>query len=154
MNYYKFTLVITLSLVLIFGCSKKKEEAAEMEAELLGQADTTAVDTGVSMTAADSAAGLADETIVPEEEEFVPSAPPGAGYTVQVAGCEDRAYAEFLLDKYSQRGYEPYLTQANVGGQTYYRVRIGAFETLSEAKALKAQIADRYSVDAWVDYTQ
>ena len=80
--------------------------------------------------------------------------PAGGGYTVQVAGCEDQAYAEYLVEKYTERGYDPYIATANVNGQTYYRVRIGSFETLGEAKALKTQLADRYSVVAWIDYTQ
>ncbi len=148
----KFVIPGLLSILLVFGCSKKKEEAAELEQELLNQQDTAAE---TIESPADTMPALADASAVPEEVEYTPpSAPVGSGYTVQVAGCEDQAYAEYLIDTYTQRGYEPYLTSANVAGQTYYRVRIGSFETLAEAKVLKSQLADRFSIDAWIDYVQ
>ncbi|MEW6412416.1 MAG: SPOR domain-containing protein [Candidatus Zixiibacteriota bacterium] len=150
MGNYKLALVIILSLSMGFGCSKKKEEAAELEKEMLGKPDTaTAV---MTQPATDT---TPDVAAVPQEPE--PSfmgAPAGSGYTVQVAGCEDRAYAEYLVEKYTARGYEPFVTTTTVEGQIYYRVRIGAFATLSEARALKIQLEDRYSVDAWIDYIQ
>ena len=119
---------------------------------MLAQQDTA---TEVVETTTDTSTAVADIAAVPEEvEPELPSAPAGEGFTVQVAGCEDRAYAEFLVERYTDRGYEPYVATATIEGQTYYRVRLGAFETLAEAKTLKAQIADRYSVDAWIDYTQ
>ncbi|UCD63302.1 MAG: SPOR domain-containing protein [Candidatus Zixiibacteriota bacterium] len=152
MSPYKLALTILLMVALIAGCSKKKEEAAEMEQELLGQKDTAAqVQTEVGPVA--DTGPEVDVTAIPEEQPIY-APPPGEGYTVQVAGCEDRAYAQFLIDRYTSRGYEPFITTATVGGQTYYRVRIGTFETLAEANALKAELADRYSVKAWIDYTQ
>ena len=152
MNYYKFALMLVLMLVLAVGCSDKQEEAAGMERELSGQTHTMMPDTAPPMAVVDPAA--AETIVTPQEEEFISSTPPGEGYTVQVAGCEDRAYAEFLVGRYTERGYEPYIQSASVEGQTFYRVRIGAFETLAEAAALRNQITDRYSVDAWIDYTQ
>ncbi|UCE23961.1 MAG: SPOR domain-containing protein [Candidatus Zixiibacteriota bacterium] len=152
MNFHKFVIPGLLMFLLIFGCSKKKEEAAELEQEMLGQKDTVAETVEAP---ADTMEALADASAVGEEVEYMPpSAPMGSGYTVQVAGCEDRVYAEYLIDKYVQRGYEPYLTTASVAGQTYYRVRIGSFETLAEAKILKNELADRFSIDAWIDYVQ
>lgn len=151
MNSYKYPLLILLLLLLTFGCSKKKEEAAELEKELTGGQDTT---TEVAVAPAETIPPTANVAAVPVEPEPAYQVPAGEGYTVQVAGCEDRTYAEYLVEKYAERGYEPYITSATVEGQTYYRVRIGSFETLGEAKALKEQIADRYSVAAWVDYIQ
>ncbi len=150
MNKYKYAVAIIMVASLLFGCSKKQDEAAELEKELLGKKDTAAavVEQAVVDTTPDVAA------VPVEPEPSYPGAPAGAGYTVQVAGCEDRVYAEYLVEKYTTRGYEPFVTVANVEGQTYYRVRIGMYETLSEAKALKIQLEDRYSVNAWIDYIQ
>lgn len=152
MRIHKFPVVFVLLLLLVFGCSKKQEEAAELEKELMGKPDTVAevarppVDT---TTQAVGAAAVPRETKPP-----IPSAPAGSGYTVQVAGCEDRAYAEHLVEVYTERGYEPYMTAATVNGQTYYRVRLGSFASLSEAKALKSELKDRFSLDAWIDYVE
>ena len=84
----------------------------------------------------------------------MPPRPAGAGYEVQVAGCEDAAYAQSLVQRYRQRGYEPYVTTAVIDGQKYYRVRLGIFETLSEARAVKSAVEDRYSVMAWIDHAE
>ena len=92
---------------------------------------------------------------VPEEEKeetYTGSQPEGSGYTVQVASCESMTYAEHLIQIYTERGYEPYMVKANVDGETYYRVRIGIYPSLSEAQSLKSELADKYSVKAWIDY--
>ncbi|UCG62737.1 MAG: SPOR domain-containing protein [Candidatus Zixiibacteriota bacterium] len=151
MGFYKYLLLLLAVLLLTFGCSKKKEEAAELEREMAGTQDTVA---GTAEMPVDTSPPVADVTAVPKEPEPAYTVPAGEGYTVQVAGCEDQSYAEYLVEKYSERGYDPYIASAEVNGQMYYRVRIGSFETLGEAKALKAQLVDRYSVDAWIDYTQ
>ena len=152
MNFRKYLVPVLLVALLVISCSEKQEEAAQLEQELLDQQDTTAemaeavADTEMDVTEPDPAA---------EEGEYTtPPVPQGAGYTVQVAGCEDRDYAEHLIQTYTARGYEPYVTTAEVEGQTYYRVRIGSFETVAEAKVLKAQLADRYSIEVWIDYIQ
>lgn len=153
MNIHKSILLLFMLVALVLGCSKKKEEAAQLEQELTGQADTAAQMAAEPMPAPDTMAPTADAAAMPQE---VPGygAPVGSGYTVQVAGCEDRTYAEYLARKYTNRGYEPFITSVNVGGQTYYRVRIGKYQYLSEAKALKAELIDRYSINAWIDYMQ
>jgi len=152
MNLNRYLAVVLVLSLLAIGCSKKKEEAAELEKELMGQQDTMAE---VSAEPVDTVSPPVSVAQAPKETEPpIPSGPIGSGYTVQVAGCEDRAYAEYLLEVYTGRGYEPYLTTATVGGQTYYRVRIGSFESLAEAKAMKVELRDRFSLDAWIDYVE
>lgn len=153
MRTYKLILLFLLGVALVGGCSKKKEEAAQLEQELTGQVDTAVQAPAETVAGPDTMAPTADAAAMPEEAPAY-HAPAGSGYTVQVAGCEDRTYAEYLAQKYTNRGYEPYITATNVGGQTYYRVRIGSYQSLSEAKALKAELADRYSIKAWIDYVQ
>jgi cell division septation protein DedD len=76
------------------------------------------------------------------------------GYVVQVAACESMEYAQYLVEKYQNRGYDPYMITATVEGQTYYRVRIGGIETEQEAKQLKNELLDKYSIQAWIDEIQ
>ncbi len=157
-----FLLLLVILSVFAAGCSKeKKDEAAKLEKKLMG--DTTQVMDSLAevQRVADSLATVqaeADKLKVQQEqaEESIskmPKQPAGEGYTVQVAGCENRDYAEHLVDVYTERGYQPYVTSITVEGQGYYRVRIGIFESLSDAKALQAELKDKYSVDTWVDVT-
>ena len=149
--------LILLALVLLVGCSEdSKKEAAKLEQEMMGEeaeVDTTA--TAVEDTLAEVPEPM-DAGAVPEEEEevYVPTEPEGSGYTIQVASCESMEYAQHLIERYTQRGYEPYMTRVEVDGQLYYRVRIGNFQAKSEAVSLKAELMDRYSVQAWIDYNE
>ena len=151
MKYLKVIVIFSITLLLIAGCSKKQEEADKLEQEMLSEeipGDTIETD---SMALTEGETLDASAVPVEEEPEFVPAVVEGEGYTVQVASCESLEYAQHLVDVYTGRGYEPYLTQFDMEGQLYYRVRIGKFESESEAIALKSEIADKYSVDAWVD---
>ncbi len=53
---------------------------------------------------------------------------------------------------YQNRGYEPYVTNETVDGQMTYRVRIGQFESFNDAKALKNELGDKYSIEPWIDF--
>lgn len=154
MKILSYSIILGLLLALSIGCSKKKEEAAKMEQEMLAQ------EAGDSAMKADSAAMMdtmpepMDAAAVPEEpaEESIETPPPATGgYTVQVASCEDADYARHLQELYFGRGYEPFITTINYEGQTYYRVRVGAYDTYSGAKAAMNELIDRYSINAWID---
>lgn len=158
MKSLKIVLLFGLVICVLAGCSdKKKEEAAKLEQELQ-QMDQTA-DTSAGATAQPATPApetpAADVAAVPQEEETamsaMPSAPSGDGFTVQVASCENRDYASHLVDVYFGRGYEPFVSTFNEDGQTYYRVRIGNLNSYAEAKALKLELADRYSINPWID---
>lgn len=146
-----------LGALLLFGCAKKKEEAAKLEQELIEQ-ESLAMAESLADAGAVPPESVAVEVIaadvdaVPQEEPgFVPGPPPGSGFTVQVAACENLEYARYLIELFADRGYEPYLSNTVLDGQTYHRVRVGAFEGHSEAKALMDELIDRYSVTAWID---
>ena len=146
-------LVGLLVIAISVGCSKKKEEAAKLEQEMMAQ-ESAAVDTGLDTAAmpVDTMEAI-DVGAIPDEEE-APFTLPGEekeGYAVQVAACESQDYAQYLVEKYTGRGYEPYLTKTTVEGQTYYRVRIGGIETLQAARELKHELLDKYSVQAWIE---
>ena len=158
MRFLWSALLVTLALLLLAGCSEdKKKEAAKLEKELTErQAETpespesaaTAVqDTAFVDTQAMSAGAIPTETQVPTPPQAKES-----GYVVQVASCESREYADYLVDKYQKRGYQPYVTTFDQDGQRFYRVRIGPYDSVSEANVVKRQIDDRFSVKAWVDY--
>lgn len=155
----RFLLIVSLAaagLLLLQGCSDKQKEAERLEQEMrdLDAADSgalqdTAVDTDMTATA-DAATAIPEEPT--EVKPAMPPAPAGVGYTVQVASCEDEDYARYLVDRFSGRGYEPFVTTITYNDQTYYRVRIGNFTSYSEAKALMNELVDKYSISGiWVD---
>ncbi len=154
MRFFRYSLLLVLTVSLVVGCSKKKEEAAKLEQEILDQdsAGQQMADTTAGMMA-DTTAPVLDASAVPEEEpaKEMPGQPEGSGLTVQVAGCEDLAYAEHLVELYADRGYEPYLMTSVIDGQTYHRVRIGLFDTWQGARSLQDELLNRYSIETWVD---
>ncbi len=144
-----------LMVALVFaGCSKKKEEAQKLQDEMTKH-DTvtdTLVDTVTAMMP-DTSRMKANAGAVPSDEmpsQYMPRQPQGTGYTVQVASTTGQADARRLIDLYTKRGYEPFITQTNIGGVTYYRIRIGEFQTLSDAKQLKQELSDRFSLRPWI----
>ncbi|MGP8321695.1 MAG: SPOR domain-containing protein [Methanosarcinaceae archaeon] len=151
-------LIILMTILLVFGCSKKKDEVAQLEKELMGQTEQDSTAIADSLVRLDSIAAeeaMNAEAIPEESERFVmPGKPAGSGYTVQVAGCENSDYAQYLVRKYQNRGYEPYVTTRTVEDQLYNRVRIGVFDSFSEANALKAELNDKYSIESWIDITE
>lgn len=157
MNYARLVISIALLLLLAAGCAQKKEDAAKLEQEMMEQearvADTSQIDAGVvpPETVSDPAAVQA-EVSQQEEQEYAPRRPEESGYTVQVAACESLDYAQYLIEKYADRGYEPYMTTVEVDGEIFHRVRLGSFETPEEAGQLKAELEDKYSVSAWIDW--
>lgn len=142
-----------LLLTLGFGCAKKQEDAAQMEQEMLG--GDSLVDSAALADSIPDSTAMLDAQAVPEEPAHqMPAQPPGEGYTVQVASCPDQDYADYLITKFTNRGYEPYVKMITFEGETYYRIRIGVFENFSEAKNLKNELEDKYSAPVWIDVTQ
>jgi cell division septation protein DedD len=150
-------LIGCLVLAALVGCSDKQKEAAKLEQEIK---DMEGTDTGTEQEAVveDTLVAempTADASAVPDETEPapppMPPAPRGEGYTVQVASCESEDYARHLVDVYTGRGYEPFVTTITYEGQTYYRVRIGSFDGFSEARAVQNELNDRYSLNSWID---
>lgn len=151
-------LIGSLTFLLLIGCSDKQKEAARLEQEMKDReaaADTMA---GGEMTLEDSLAGLelvADASAIPDEtvpEPLpMPPVPRGEGYTVQVASCENEEYARHLVGVYANRGYDAFVTTITYENQTYYRVRIGNFEGISEARTLQEELVDRFSEQPWID---
>ena len=151
-------LIILMAILLVFGCSKKKDEVAQLEKELMGQTEQDSITIADSLFRLDSIVAeeaMNAEAIPEESERFVmPGKPAGSGYTVQVAGCENSDYAQYLVRKYQNRGYEPYVTTKTVEDQLYNRVRIGVFDSFNEANALKVELNDKYSIESWIDITE
>ncbi len=152
--------ILGLTLVLALGCAEKQDEVAKLEQEMLDQEQPTVDSLGAAVDAnpdaTEAVTAVPDASAVPQEDtEFEQAPPVGAGYTVQVGACKNLEYSRILVDTYTARGYTPFLTSAVIDGETFYRVRIGSTEGYSEAKSLKDELIDRYSVaEIWIDETR
>jgi len=163
MQFVRPLLLVGLAALWVAGCSEKQKEASRMEQEARDLEESTATDTvlaesvTVTLDTVPTASIVADAAAIPPEAQPqiaprpMPPAPTSEGWTVQVASCESQDYARRLVDVFTQRGYQPYVTTITKGEQLYYRVRMGSFTNLAEARVLKDELVDRYSVQAWID---
>jgi len=78
--------------------------------------------------------------------------PPGS-YTIQLASLPDKADAKALVNELSKKRYDVYMLQVSLPHKgTFYRVRVGHYEDLDQArKALKIlQSREGKYYDAWI----
>lgn len=78
---------------------------------------------------------------------------PAAGqrlYTVQVAAFTSADSASKWTGRLSSLDLPAWTSMAELGGTTYYRVRVGAVPTVSEARRLGAILAQRFEWPVWV----
>jgi cell division septation protein DedD len=162
----KFFVIASLLAILAFlsGCSKE-QEVADLEKEVKeAEAQDYLSDSAV---VGEEVPGEADSLIekelamtpeaAPVEEppaEEIPDYSSAGGYTVQISAGKNPEYVKYLAEKYIARGYDAFVTQTEVDGATFYRVRIGVFDNIEEARSLGAELSDKFSIDYWIDFNQ
>ena len=62
-------------------------------------------------------------------------------WSVQIAAAPAKDVADSLVEQLKAKGYDGYSVQAEVKGQTYYRVRVGHFASREKAEALRQSLA-------------
>jgi cell division septation protein DedD len=62
-------------------------------------------------------------------------------WSVQIAAAPARDIADALAERLMSDGYDSYVVQAQVKGQTFYRVRIGPLAAQEEAESLRQSLA-------------
>ena len=78
-----------------------------------------------------------------------PAADPGAGaettkkWSVQIASEPVKEMADALAQRVLMAGYDAYVVQGKVNGQTYFRVRVGRLEDHDEAELLRQYLIDQ-----------
>ncbi|MGH7826938.1 MAG: SPOR domain-containing protein [Candidatus Binatia bacterium] len=58
-------------------------------------------------------------------------------WTVQVKSSPEKTYVERWVDRLKSKGYDAFITAADIKGQTWYRLRVGHFGTRQEAETLR-----------------
>lgn len=71
-------------------------------------------------------------------------------YTIQVAAFTESSSASEWEGRLRSQGLPVWTSVAELGGQTFYRVRVGTVETFSEARRLGSMISARYQWPVWV----
>jgi DedD protein len=61
-------------------------------------------------------------------------------FTLQLSSFQDKGEAEAYLATIKANGFTPTLTEADVDGKTYYRVRLGNYRSLDAANDAKADV--------------
>lgn len=109
-------------------------------------ADTAAPDDDVPLVPGPARPGQ------PEADEVSPDAEAAgeARYTVQVAAFTSRASADLWTERLSRQGLPVWSSISELGGQTFYRVRVGAVPTVAEARQLGDLLTERYEWPVWV----
>ena len=65
-------------------------------------------------------------------------------YSVQIDAVMDRQGAEDIARKLSAGGYEPYIVPTEIDGQTWYKVRVGHYETEEAAREAEQRLRLEY----------
>lgn len=74
-----------------------------------------------------------------------------AKYTLQVASSVKQVNANDLLNRLRKQGYDAFIQSAVVNGDTYYRIRIGHFETYNQAKSYREHLINTTDFEPWID---
>ncbi|HZD40107.1 MAG TPA: SPOR domain-containing protein, partial [Terriglobales bacterium] len=61
-------------------------------------------------------------------------------WSVQISAARARDVADTLVQQLKAKGYDGYVVQAEVKGQTYYRVRVGRFGAREKAESLRRSL--------------
>lgn len=148
-------IAIICTTLLMAGCSKKDDEIAEIE-KGGGTADSIVQDSinrANQATMADSIAAANATQPEPESESYGINTDYSqlVGYVAQIGSYADPGFAEMIAEKFQSRDYPAFVTSIDIDGASYYRVRVGVYESFAEAKEIGELIKDRYSIEYWVD---
>ncbi len=77
--------------------------------------------------------------------------PTGTGkYTIQFSAWLSRAKAEDQATRLSAGGYDAFVDEAKAGGETWYRVRVGRYDSRSQARDVVARLQVMTEDDVWL----
>jgi len=64
-------------------------------------------------------------------------------WSVQISAVPGKAVADTLMERLKAGGYDSYVVEAEVKGQTYYRVRVGRFAAREEAESVRQSLTSQ-----------
>ena len=90
------------------------------------------------------------EVTEPEHNEAAAPKKPSAKFTLQLSSFQDRAEADAFFDKLRKGGHVPYVTESQVEGEKWYRVRLGRYQSFDDAVQAKTDFEKREHIIAYV----
>ena len=82
----------------------------------------------------------------PEVAPPLPAPPPRheRGFNIQVEAVMDKSGADAMVARLRSLGYNAEEYETTLGGQAWFRVRVGPYDTQEEAQAAQARLRDQY----------
>jgi hypothetical protein len=173
MTYRTLLTAIAVFGLVFSGCGKKPKQAQNQNVQIPTVATTPAADTAVKKDSVDvfnefykdskeqgakskkisKTFSVNTENQTPES--YTPEFSESGRYVVQIAASSSQAAADELTASIKGKGYPAYVTEVQnptpVLQGTYYRVRIGGFATMADAKSFGENILRPANYDYWVD---
>jgi len=103
--------------------------------------DSPSAKTGDTIQAKLASSKAAETTDSSERAEL------GKTWSVQISAAPTKNVADKLVQHLKAKGYDGYVVEANVKGQTYYRVRVGRFPKREEAESTRQSLARHESYE-------
>ncbi len=90
-----------------------------------------------------------DSSMAPGAPDEAPPPPPPAprherGFNIQVEAVMDKSGADAMVTRLRSLGYNAEEYETTLGGQAWYRVRVGPYDTEEEAQAAQSRLRDQY----------
>lgn len=79
----------------------------------------------------------------PESKASLPIQDTIKKWSVQISAVPAKTAADALMQRLKDNGYDSYVVKAEVKGQSYYRVRVGRFDTQADADSARQSLADK-----------
>jgi len=119
--------------------AEKTARAAAKEKKPQGQEETAARAKAAENRGEKSPAAAEPETKA-QAMESAEAKTNGKGWNVQANSYPDAKSAKDLVDRLKNKGYNAFVTEANVKGKVWYRVRVGRFGSRDEAEKIAAAL--------------
>ncbi len=78
------------------------------------------------------------------QEEASQEAPVRKPYNIQIEAAMDRKGADNMARRLRELGYQPTIVATDIGGQTWYRVKVGPYATEEEARQAQQELEAAY----------
>jgi hypothetical protein len=151
-----FIVVSGIIALVTVGCGKKQPRPETVTPpSLTGQKDTTDVFEEFYSDTKEPEKKVSPTFSMNEPASYVPAFKSGGAYAVQVATMASRWLADELATELKEKGYPAYVSEVQNPRKdlqgTYYRVRIGSFASIPEAKTFGENVLKPAHYDFWVD---